>query len=57
MNKNLKLLVLGLVVFLFSFMLRMQNIISETINNVLVIISLIIIAFPLSRMVFKRQKK
>lgn len=57
MNKNLKLLVLGLVVFLFSFMLRMQNVISETINNVLVIISLIIIAFPLSRMVFKRQKK
>ncbi|TDS57877.1 hypothetical protein C8P70_1149 [Myroides indicus] len=56
MDKNLKLLFLGLVIFLLSFILRMQNIISETLSNILIVISLIIVVIPLSRMVFKKRK-
>lgn len=57
MNNNLKLLLLGLIIFALSLILRQQHIINETISNIVIVISLVIIIIPLYRLVFKKLSK
>lgn|GEM_PF-3595928 len=57
MNKNVKLLTFGLVLFALSLILKALQIISHTISTLLVIFGFAFIVVALYNLVFKRLRK
>lgn len=55
--KNIKLLLLGLILFLIAIILRNQGTVNSIITIVLLIIALVVTAIPLYNLVFNRLKK
>lgn len=54
---NIKLLILGLVVFIIAIVIRTTFDFPAILNNVILLIALIITVTPLYRLVFNKLKK
>lgn len=57
MDKNVKLLSIGLFIFGLSIILRAMEVIDESVSTIVMVVSFIFIVIPLYRLVFKRLKK
>jgi uncharacterized membrane protein len=55
--KNIKLLIVGLILFLVAIILRSQDTLNSTITTTLLLIALIVTVVPLYNLVFKKLKK
>ncbi|MTG96637.1 MULTISPECIES: hypothetical protein [Myroides] len=57
MNNNLKLLVVGLIVFAVALILKTQRLLSDNLSTIVIIAALVITIIPLYKLVFKKLKK
>ncbi len=57
MDKNVKLLSIGLLIFGFSIILRAANAIDQLISSIVMVIGFIFVIIPLYRLVFKKLNK
>lgn len=57
MDKNVKLLTFGLVLFALSLILKAVQIISHTISTVLILLGFAFVVVALYNLVFKRLRK
>ncbi len=57
MDKNVRLLLTGLLIFGLSIILRAADVIDELISSIVIVISFIFVVIPLYRLVFKRLQK
>lgn len=57
MNKNLQFLLLGAFIFLAALIIRSQQLLSDLVTTIILVISLIIVIVPLYKLVFKSLKK
>lgn len=57
MNKNLQFLLLGAFVFIAALLIRSQQLVSDLLTTIMLIIALIIVIIPLYKLVFNSLKK